>query len=59
MSRLTDDDRFVLETARRVGADLRGKTSDRDRLAGWAIDALAAIITRLDTPGPPEEAHHE
>ena len=61
MTILTDDDRFVLERAREVGPVLRASASDRDRLAGWTIDALVAVITRLDgqPAAPPAEVTHE
>jgi hypothetical protein len=46
--KLTDTDRLlVLNRARELGPELRASTSDRDRLAGWLLAELIAIVERL------------
>jgi hypothetical protein len=44
---LTDDDRFLIAEARRIGPALRARGSDRERLAGEIMDRLADLAERL------------
>jgi hypothetical protein len=48
-SRLTDDDRFLIAEARRIGPALQARISDQERLAGEVIDRLADLAERLDS----------
>jgi len=50
MSRLTDDDRQLLERARELGPALRASTGDRDRLAGWLLAEMVALAEQLAGP---------
>lgn len=60
MSQLGESDRLMLARAAEIGPALRAGGSDRDRLAGWLLHELAAIIARLDaareTGAPPPAA---
>lgn len=47
-ARLTDFERGLLASAAEVGPHLRASASNHDRLAGWLLSELAAVITRLD-----------
>jgi hypothetical protein len=47
---LSDDDRQIVARAAQLGPALRASSSDRDRLAGWLLAEMAAIIERLDVP---------
>jgi hypothetical protein len=55
-SRLTDDDRFLIAEARRIGPALRARISDQERLAGEVIGRLADLAERLGATSRDEEA---
>ena len=44
---MSDDDRFLIAEARRVGPVLRGRISDTERLAGEPVERLADLAERL------------
>ena len=44
---LTDHDKQLVAQAREVGPTLRARTNDQDRLAGWLLNELADLATRL------------
>ena len=44
---LTDDDRFLIAEARRIGPALRARISDQERLGGEVIVRLADLAERL------------
>jgi hypothetical protein len=45
---LTDTDRLAITRAGKLGPALRASSGNRDRLAGWLLAELVAIIERLD-----------
>jgi hypothetical protein len=51
MSRLTDDDRFLIAEARRIAPALRVRASDAERLAAELMTRLADLAERLDSDG--------
>lgn len=51
---LTDTDRDMIAKARELGPVLRASSGDRDRLAGWLLAELVAIVGRLAAEGDTE-----
>ncbi len=48
---LTDDDRFLIAEARRIGPALRRRSSDQERLAGELLARLVDLAERLGEAG--------